>query len=556
MKGIGAVVGVYEYAPDDPDQKHHLPVSWKWVGDEVWKGHPGYMTTVTDFTNKPEAVAFVNAHLKTGLPDETTDTKTVTLSRFPLNTILYGPPGTGKTYETARRAVTIVDGSAPDDRRELMERYKELVGTKRIGFVTFHQSYSYEDFVEGIRPVMDGAGESGPRYSITDGVLKEVALYALGASLRLVTRSTESGPSFPALWQLLGEKIEDNPEWTIPGVSASSKYRLSVTGAGTLRGENIIGNAQSPYTASRKNVEKVWNELPAEMKPTHNKLFEIIGVGSHTNLIGAVILTLRDLAKALPVGAPLSEPPAREKASSFLEGGDRDLQFFREAPRFVLIVDEINRGNVSKILGELITLLEEDKRIGAENELVVTLPYSREAFALPSNLYIIGTMNTADKSLALLDIALRRRFVFDELTTNFALCKSLSPVMQQALNELNRRITLRKDRDHRIGHAYFIRCESEDEFNAVFQRRIIPLLQDYFFNDWGGLMYVLNETGANAGFIRPLGDASDSGARNKWQWYSDVWPAVALSPLAQLAKNYKCDGASGVNDINGDSDDA
>ena len=150
----------------------------------------------------------------------------------------------------------------------------------------------------------------------------------------------------------------------------------------------------------------------------------------------------------------------------------------------MLIVDEINRGNISKILGELITLLEDDKRLGRENELTVTLPYSRESFGLPSNLYLIGTMNTADKSLALLDVALRRRFEFEELAPNFGVC-GLAPEMRTVLEELNRRITLRKDRDHRIGHAFFMGVGSDvDTFNAAFHRKIMPLLQEYFFNDW------------------------------------------------------------------------
>ena len=467
----------------------------------------------------------------------------VMLQEFPLNTILYGPPGTGKTYETAKRAVEIIDGTAPNLRSELMDRYRELQRLGRIGFVTFHQSYSYEDFVEGIRPVVsdDATGATTPRYHIADGILKDLSLSALGASLRLILHSTESGPSFAALWQAFIEKIEDDPEMTIPGISPDSEYRLSVTEKGTLRGENIKGNAQSLYTASRKNIEKAWIELPPTVKPTHNKLKGIIKVGSHTNLIGAVLLQLRELAKEIPIGTPTPEPLAREKAIAFLEGSGNDLELLQAAPRYILIVDEINRGNVSKILGELITLLEDDKRVGKDNQLTVTLPYSREPFSLPSNLYLIGTMNTADKSLALLDIALRRRFDFQELTPDFSKCNPpLAPAMSAALNELNRRITLRKDRDHRIGHAFFMNVGDDvTKFDNVFRRKIIPLLQEYFFNDWTGVMYALGEPKEGGGFIREIPGAENEGTRNRWQWFSDAETKSVFSSYSQLIKNYK-----------------
>jgi 5-methylcytosine-specific restriction protein B len=188
----------------------------------------------------------------------------------------------------------------------------------------------------------------------------------------------------------------------------------------------------------------------------------------------------------------------------------------------VLIVDEINRGNISKILGELITLLEDDKRLGADNALTVTLPYSGEAFALPPNLFLLGTMNTADKSLALLDVALRRRFEFEEMPPRFEVCRDLSPAMLQVLEELNRRLTLARDREHRIGHAYFARVSTPEAFNHVFERKIVPLLQEFFLNDWDGLRAVLGESKASSSrFIRPLSGDDGARARTRWQWWTD-----------------------------------
>ena len=190
-----------------------------------------------------------------------------------------------------------------------------------------------------------------------------------------------------------------------------------------------------------------------------------------------------------------------EIVQRFLAEGDKSGYKLKQASlctRYVLIIDEINRGNISKILGELITLIETDKRLGVDDEqnsLIVTLPYSGEKFAIPANLYVVGTMNTADKSIALVDVALRRRFEFEEMQVRMDLCNGLTDQMRFALTELNRRITLRKDRDHQIGHAYFIRVADLAGFNQQFRKQIIPLLQEYFYNDWDGVRYVLGENG-------------------------------------------------------------
>ncbi|WP_395090938.1 McrB family protein [Armatimonas sp.] len=484
--------------------------------------------------------AFQNTPLPTQIKENASDTY-MPLPIFPLNTILYGPPGTGKTYETARRAVMIIDDSAPDDRKELMARYRQLQREGRIGFVTFHQSYAYEDFIEGIRPVMDEEdGEGSPRYRIVDGVFKELALNALGTMLHPTLTTSNASPSFAVFWEALVEKIENEPAWTLKG-RGHSEYQLSLTTLGNLQGVNVKGNAQRPYSATRSKIEQVWHQLPEDQEPSHNALMDILKVGTHTNLIGAVIDELRSIAKTPPKHISPPEKSAKEKARAYLRNSEASALTLEEValPRYVLIVDEINRGNISKILGELITLLEDDKRIGEDNELTVTLPYSRETFGVPSNLYLVGTMNTADKSLALLDVALRRRFTFEELTPDFSVC-GLSPEMQKALEELNRRITLRKDRDHRIGHAFFMKVGSDtNAFDAAFRGKVLPLLQEYFFNDWDGVRYVLGELDKPGGFVMTLGseqDKQDKNIRNRWQWYTDA--GIELSPLTQLVKNY------------------
>jgi hypothetical protein len=162
---------------------------------------------------------------------------------------------------------------------------------------------------------------------------------------------------------------------------------------------------------------------------------------------------------------------------------------------YAIFIDEINRGNISKIFGELITLIEPDKRQGGENELEVILPYSKSKFSVPSNLYIIGTMNTADRSIALIDTALRRRFCFKEMMPDSSLLNDdVEEInLQLLLSKINERIEFLLDRDHTIGHSFFMKACSKNEICAIFKNKIVPLLQEYFYNDWEKVQLVLGD---------------------------------------------------------------
>ncbi|WP_338878128.1 McrB family protein [Campylobacter jejuni] len=419
-------------------------------------------------------------------------------NNIPLNQILYGPPGTGKTYHIIDKALEIF-GENLESRDEKKAKFDEYARKGQIVFTTFHQSYGYEEFVEGIKPSLNSDENSQINYKVKDGIFKELCKKAL--------ENRDDIESFNFYINDLKEKTKEdanNPEkyFQLP----NTKYSIQYRGGKTFRIKfDDMSKNHKDYPVSIDNIEKLYKT--SNIDEIYNSAY-----------VKAILNYL--------------------KSQGLKDYKEKDEKI--NLP-YIIIIDEINRGNVSKIFGELITLIEPSKRLGNEEALELTLPYSGEKFGVPKNVYIIGTMNTADRSITSLDTALRRRFEFVEmmpnsdLLNNVFICKDVenpnededylgddaktegyAEILQNILISINKRIEFLLDREKTIGHAFFMSeavkfnknnwikpDEYEEDWyvlsisklKKVFQNKIIPLLQEYFYNDYALINEVLNDNG-------------------------------------------------------------
>lgn len=494
-------------------------------------------------------------------PEQRTDTKAAHMS-IPLNRIFYGPPGTGKTYHTIGAAVAVCDpayhADHKDDDAALRKRFNELLIKEwddpnwQIAFCTFHQSFSYEDFVEGIKPVLSEEDKSDLSYHVRAGILKVMAERATVSSGGTAKRTT--GP--------LGLSPDEFARADFYKMSLGAKYDREDDDIyrNCIRNKVIAIGYMDQHDLTGKTEREI-NELPlregqvpsssSQMNYFCNHLkvgdYVIVTNGNHfVRAIGRVTGNyryapegdiryphLRDVEWIVKdVNIPYEDLYTKKFVQRtiyklFKEDLKRDF-FVRgattlaEVPQrrnYVLIIDEINRGNVAGIFGELITLIEENKRKGRPEALEVTLPYSQEPFSIPDNLYIIGTMNTADRSVEALDAALRRRFSFVPMMPD---TKDLKPLqnskvkLHELIAKLNARLVQLLDEDHQIGHSHFWDLHLESDpvaaLRRVFKDKIIPQLEEYFHRDRSKLRLVLGERFVER--LEPdddvfLGDADD-----------------------------------------------
>src|SRR5690554_1369553 len=458
----------------------------------------------------------------------------------PLNQILYGPPGTGKTYFTKNTALEII-GLEPDnmDRVSIQKEFDKGLKDGRIVFTTFHQSMSYEDFIEGIKPVIDqkddsdeGSNEEIVKYEIVDGIFKEACENAKVLK-EFVNTDT---PQFHIPEEVfkdkkffkisLGNTLKDSGDivydfckennyisigWgsdiDYTGVKSRKDIRTRLTSAGVEVGKMDFNiSAIERFTLWMRKGDIVFashgnRQLKAVGVITGEYEFKSSEDSPLTGYNHFRKVEWKILDAKIPVGKVYEKNFSQQSIYELYTKNVKPEFFTQSTPadtsindNYVIIIDEINRGNVSQIFGELITLIEEDKRSGKEEAIEVTLPYSKTPFSVPPNLYIIGTMNTADRSVEALDTALRRRFSFQEMMPNPELLNEIQIEginLERLLRTINERIEILVDRDHTIGHSYFLNVQSEEDLKDVFKDKVIPLLQEYFFGDYSKMEMVI-----------------------------------------------------------------
>ena len=418
----------------------------------------------------------------------------------PLNQILYGPPGTGKTYNTIIKAIEITnpeliqrnENGYVTNYDDLKKQFDNLKQQGQIEFVTFHQSYSYEEFVEGIKPYIPEWGnvEENNRFIGQDGIFKRIAKDALYSSLTLNNNNNNDSEFF---YRIIEKFKEEYPIGSILQTQENNNFEIVSYTETSIRIQPVT-EKRSKLSISYQPLEEMYL-LNKKNKISKRKELEIAmndrykGLSSYYLPILKIIEDFKLDDKNIKQGKEFKEKLIKEfYQNKMVLKKNNEL-------RYVLVIDEINRGDVSKIFGELITLIEEDKRIGKEHQMTVTLPYSREPFGVPNNLYIIGTMNTADRSIALLDTALRRRFDFEEMMPKPEILrgKDIEGVdLEQLLTKINDRIKNEYDRDHQIGHSYLMGVKDKEDLEKAYKNRILPLLNEYFYNDIDSVAKILN----------------------------------------------------------------
>lgn len=500
-------------------RENQIPVNIDQIFDDV-------IGDLVEIFNKTceKVILQLQINLNGGIPplnlqSEDTNSNSTTL---PKNLILFGPPGTGKTYSTIVKAIQIANPSfvipKTDDyvinRKEIKKEYEKLVNENKILFTTFHQSYSYEDFIEGIKPLPPENTDEEIQYKVEPGIFKIAsarAAYLVYKKYEENKGAVNSDFTFDDLYfayiNYLKTRINsgDLPFYSTITKKEVEIFEINSQNSIKARAKGSVSTNVAPLTKS--NLEKLYNKFKDLSDIIDlNAVKDTINVTPRITEFYAVFGGLKDFEMTyvpelsiLNEGLVVDNVDDSQKIEKFSDGVyDEALKVSSNlSENVVIIIDEINRGNVSQIFGELITLIEEDKRTGEIEELSTLLPYSKKRFKVPSNLYIIGTMNTADRSIEALDTALRRRFSFEELPPNYELLENeVSGIkLKDILETINKRVEILLDRDHVIGHSYFIKIKNNDikALRNAFKDKIIPLLQEYFFGDYGKIALVLGE---------------------------------------------------------------
>lgn len=462
LLGYGEVTSDYYY--DETRDNYQQCRKVKWIKKGEWKtDHTLVLKTLTDISSYKEENSEFNYYYERLLA--LIDKKDGYSIKYPLNTIFYGPPGTGKTYNSILRAAQIIENRIIDDYEEAKRIFNQHLGN-RLEFITFHQNYSYEDFIQGLRPDVENEGNLS--FERKDGVFKRIADRALN-NLKLSKKAPEEVSKEFKFNEALNEFIDEVQE-------KEDNYKINDTAyifeveedAFRYTGNKWIKHAGGLRMKFRDLREFYLNGITSRKDIKQLKTISGLSIQHATYFF----LVYEKILKHIP--KQVKSPDNIKKEN------------------YVIIIDEINRANISRVFGELITLIEPDKRSNGSIPLKCILP-SGEEFVVPSNLFIIGTMNTADKSIALLDIALRRRFSFEAMYPLYEI-EGHEIFEVEILKKINKQIRELKGYDFQIGHSYFM-GDNIDPIERM-NNKVIPLLLEYFMNDEKEVKNIL----LNAGF--------------------------------------------------------
>ena len=467
--GMGVITGDYRFDDDSVYGKHCRDISWThkglWHCASILKefGQDEFpakaLTNVTKSKYIPKILEMIEGDSKQDNNNpQTFETMTeIEILRQKKQIILQGAPGTGKTYKTASIAVGICNPAFTDfaNHQKVMEEYERLLNEGQIAFCTFHQSMDYEDFVEGLKPEVKG---NAVEYNVQNGIFKTICEKAQTKEDADITNCIDK--------YLQTIKGYENKK-TIPTLSGKSELFVWWTeGNDTISTRSVLSKSENgdQYSPSPLNIEKV--------------KMQALGEGVENNWRHYAQAFINAVKKEYNLENQVSDKP------------------------YVLIIDEINRGNVSKIFGELITLLEADKRSGGgAHHISLKLPYSKEDFSVPSNLYIIGTMNTTDRSTGTIDYAVRRRFAFVTLESradvieNWCNAQSVASDVKKAalalfaqingssINDNSSFIAKHKASDFeledlKVGHSYFM-AKDMASLKLKMRYEVVPLIKEY-----------------------------------------------------------------------------
>lgn len=450
----------------------------------------------------------------------------------PLNQILYWPPWTGKTYHSINHALSVIEEKSieeleQEDRTELLRRFNEYRTKGQVVFTTFHQSFSYEDFIEGLKAKTDENGNI--KYEIEDGVFKKISQTAKSESIESEVEN-KINPKEVNIFKLslwVADEESDIYDYCIENNVVAIGYS-DVDFSG-------LQNTEDYQKAKKEIVSTIWEDNGEKFTPDAIYRFknwlrvgDLVFISKGNSFLRAIwviewwyeyktntAISYKHFRKVKWLIKDVSIPVEKLQDRKFsqqsiynLKDGNKtslNLEYLstllwkkkEKKENYVLIIDEINRGNISKIFWELITLIETSKRYGNDEAITAKLPYSGEQFTVPNNLYIIGTMNTTDRSIALMDIALRRRFNFVEMPPQSGVLSGISVGnidIEKLFITLNERIEFLYDRDHLLGQAFFLPLKTTptlEKLNEIFQRAILPLLQEYFYEDGEKIQIIL-----------------------------------------------------------------